>query len=511
LNDRHLRSVINNVLGEIGRLSVPAVEDTLLRLASHPANWGAQSTAGRAIAQWHTLDNKSSPEFIALLERWQKGQYRSPANYSVNSKHYVQLTIVWTLYYSLLNHNDKSLPTAILNLVYHSLFNEHENVCNEVHRKLFPRLFPQYLDQIIQDWRSRPLPLSEKSPLSPWLVGLVKFAYRCKDLGQLDDVVAWFIDCINQISLQGGLHVFAQLDTIQKRWLIDEIFPRHFGQLSNLLLRFIQDREEGAELIHVFVVAHEKHPKVVDVTLAGWFKQWQKALGASAELQIESWLVALHHIGLVYQEIEKFDQFLPWLDAYLERDDQTQLYRIAEVLRDLHQIQAQLRTKIEQGEVDRAESIYVSTLVEGVVDGWLTDENANKTKHQTALLFWAEREQPNLTRQCNHTLLGHISWLTPYIVEPWSRKRRKIVRHLLPVILIIYETDAKIAEKILQEWMVRPQPAIQQLAYALQHALRKPILTWFLNLCRLLWILLRYSAQGLLWLCRILYKLIMGT
>lgn len=470
--DQFLRFTIGDVLGDVGRLSVPAVEDTLLHLASH-MNFGVQATAARAIAQWAGQERELESQLFDLLERWQENRWQQVTEFPIDSKN-IQLTVARAVYYILLNMRTLQLPDAMVSLLWRLLFNPYPEVRKYFGDKIQSKLFPRHLDQIIRGWNQYlPYPTSSPTPVY-WVASLITFGRICDACGRLDTIDSWLINGLAR-STYGGGHVFQALTVEQRQWLAQRVFPRYLRELHQLLLTLLQEGRSESGMVDVFVLAHQTQPQEVLQLLNDWRNRWQQTLEKQDEVQTARWLTALPLIGMIYGAVNEFQAFTPWLTVWLEQREWQRYAEIVSVLLQIYQYQTSTQpmqpVTNEPTTVVETPVIALTTPVETCLYDWLSDSKAITAQHQVALLFWNERQEIGIAKKCTEQEPPQLSGIAQLSMVLFSPNHQTTIRNLLPVALIIHQINAGTINTIIKQWRIAPHSEVNRIGVDLGYIL----------------------------------------
>lgn len=471
--DQALRITISNVLSNVGELSVSAVEDTLLRLASH-ANSGVQLTAARAIAQWVGQGRELEIRFFDLIQRWQRNEWEQITGFSIDNKN-IQLTVARTVHYALLKMRTKLLPDTMLSVLWELLFNQHQEVRKYFGDNIQSKLFFNHLEQVIHNWKLRsPYPTNNPTP-DYWIASLITFGRICDENGKLDEIALWLIKGLAR-STQSNGHVFEALTEEQRRWLAQMVFPRYLRELQHLLLTLLQEGSSESGMVDVFVLAHQTQSQDVLQLLSDWCNRWQQTIGKQDEVERARWLTALPTIGMIYGAINEFQSFTPWLKALLERYSWQQYDEVVSILVRIHQYQTStlpLPLAVSGSAiVNRASGIKPPTLVERCLYSWLIDGKTGQAQPQVALLFWSELQQTGIAKKCTAHDLPKVSGIANLMIGLFIHDNQSTIRNLFPVTRIVHQVSAGTINTVIKQLRIAPPQKVNNIGVSLGYMLR---------------------------------------
>lgn len=473
--DQALRITISEVLGDVGRLSVSAVENTLLQLASH-TNSGVQVTAARAMAQWAGQSRELEVQLFDMLQRWQRNQWQQIAEFSIDSKS-IQLTVVRTVYYILLEMPSTLLPKAMPGILWGLFFNQYQEVRKYFSDNLRSKLFPQYLEQITPDWTERlPYQSSNATP-EYWVNSLVTFGYICDQYGQFDSVAPWLIKGLVR-SAHGEDPVSESLTEEQRQWLGQKVFPLYLRQLQQLLLTLLQKNNSGSEMVDVFVLAYQIQPQDVLQLLSNWRDRWQRTVEKQDEALTASWVIALPTIGMIYGAINEFQSFMPWLTIWLERCTWQQYTEVVSTLVQIHQYQTATQSlslplaASDPTVVTRGSGIKPLTHVEKCLYNWFIDSKTGQAQQQVALLFWSELQETGIAKKCAKSDLPKISGIAHLMIWLLIPNHQSTIHNLFPVAQRVHQVSAGTMNLVIKQLRIAPPPKVNSIGTSLGYMLR---------------------------------------
>jgi len=469
---QRLRNALATLFSNVGRISLPSVEDTLLDLASDHRP-SAQAVVSNAIARWYDKNEKvdARNQLFKLLERWLSYDWSQKSNWKSHPRHqqYVRFTIARTLN-QVLDKVSAPLPDPVPDLllqVLHSPSRVQIFFRTNISRKIFPRHTPYIIDCWIKTWEK-----STKAEVAVELVDVMGIiAPLCKRHNQLQLIELWLVDILAYGIKQHGSDVTTLLQ--ENLYLIKAVFPPHLSKLNDdgtLLYLARCGRFEGG-ILDVLLEVYQVNHQAVQTIVEQWWQQWISHYEQISEIGDQGWYNVLTLIGKFSEDIRQFIRFQTWLPRLVEEEDTDTQSQIVEVL---YKIDGHQRKKLANAPLGGPDPILIPTGVKEIVDAWLSDGQKGAAFHLIAFWFSAKLlgviDRRSMYRNVQASF--YVKKFVPFLASPFYRRYRVIVGNLLPVVDGLFQDKPEEVGQVINAWRKNPNKPVQQVARRLQWALQ---------------------------------------
>lgn len=473
---QRLRNTIGTVFSNVGRISLPSIEDTLLDLASHQRS-STQAVVADAIARWYDKNEKvdARNQLFSLLQRWLCRNWSQESNWKSNPRdqRYVRFTIARTVN-QVLDKVTDPLPAPLPDLLL-GLLDGDEKVEKFFNTNISRKIFPSCTPHLIECWQKLWEESSKDEVTDNWLQAIYVIAPHCKRHNQLQIIAELLVDVLSH-----GIkkHDEAVTNLLRaRRYLVKEVFPAHIVKLNEdgTLLYLAHLGNFEGDILDVLLEVYQNHPQYMQTMIEQWRLQWSSYLQQIREFDEDGWYNVLTLLGKFYDDIDQFDYFPAWLPHMIEQDDIKTQSQLVEVF---HRIDSYQSAKRESTQFDELDPNVSSTGIQSIVYAWLINEQKGAAFH--LIVFWfsakllGEIDRRSMRR--NVKVSFYLKKLVPFLVSLFQHRYRMIIGNLLPVIDGLFQDKPEEIQRILKSWQKNSNHHLQQVADRLQ---------WSLRLCQL--------------------------
>lgn len=468
---QRLRDSIGNLFSNVGRISLPSIEDTLLDLASYRSP-SIQAVVAGAVARWYDKNEKidAREQLFNLIHCWLSIDWGKESNWKSNQREltYIRLTVARTLN-QILDKVTGSLPDPLPNLLL-DLLDNNDKVLRFFYSNISRKIFPNHTPYLIEHWQNDWERSTKASSAAKRLQTINIIAPLCKRYNQLQLIGSWLVDILGYGIKECGNKTIIILQ--QRRYLIKAVFPAHLPKLSEngALLYLALCGNFETDILEAFLEAHRSNPRSVQAIVDQWLVKWSSYVEQIKELTDQNWYNVLSLVGKFYDDIDQFNSFQAWLPHFIEESDINTQSQVVDLL---FRIEVHQRVNLESIQPNSVTLGLIQTDITRNVYLWLCDEQKGSAFHLIA--FWFSAKALNkIDRRSMHRNMKtsfYLKRLIPFIVAPVNRRYRIIVGNLLPTMDGLFQYKPEEISEIITHWTKSSSRHVQQVSRRLRWAL----------------------------------------